>query len=309
MNNKIGFHMNYFRGTPYEFDVLSALRRVHAAGGQALEVMPVHLKKLTQNELNELKTLIGEWEIDLICGAGRTPQTDASSPDPAIREASFKASEEILALLHFLGGHRWDGLVHAAWPGKPSGLLTVEEKQNILLRCQREMQRILPIAEEYEINLCFEVVNRFEHYLINTAAEGVDFCKALDHPRAKLLLDVFHMNIEENDICAAITDTLRQGCLDHFHVCEANRCVPGTVPSHVDWNGVFSALAKGGYSGSIILEPFILTGIPFTESSCIWRDLSGGADFERILDYVDIGIDFVRCGMDAAAKAAPDIQL
>lgn len=302
MKNKIGIHMNYFRGTPYEFDVLSVLRHVHASGGQALELMPAHLNKLSEQELGELKTLIGEWDIDLICGAGRTPGTDASSPDPAIREASFQASKSILALLHFLGGHRWDGLIHAAWPGRPDGLLTVEEKQNTLLRCQKEMQRILPVAEEYDINLCFEVVNRFEHYLINSAAEGVAFCKALRHPRAKLLLDTFHMNIEEDDLRAAVADTIRQGYLDHFHVCEANRSVPGTAPSHLDWNGIFSALADNGYTGSIVIEPFILTGIPFTESSCIWRDLSGNADFNRILDYVSVGIDFVRSGMEAADR-------
>ena len=303
MQNKIGFHMNYFRGTSLEMDAVTALKRIHAAGGQALEVMPVHLGALSPDGLAELKELIADWEIDLICGAGRSPQTDASSPDPAIREASFQHSLRVMSQLHELGAHKWDGLVHAAWPGKPQGTLTVEEKQRTLLRSQQEMRRILPIAEELDIDLCFEVVNRFEHYLLNSAGEAVDFCRALDHPRAKVLLDVFHMNIEEDDICAAVAETIRQGLLGHFHISEGNRSVPGTVPSHIDWDAIFDTLVSNNYEGSIILEPFITTGIPFTEASCIWRDLSRGADPGKMLSFVDAGIDFTRRKLREAERA------
>ena len=286
--------MNYFRGTPYEFDVLSALRFIHSCGGMALELMPVHLMALDRQQQKELKDLVEKWEIDLICGAGRTPETDAASPDPQIREASHLASVRILTLLHELGASKWDGLIHAAWPGRPKGVLTVEEKEKILLRSQQEMRRILPLADEYGIDLCFEVVNRFEHFLINTAKEGMTFCDELDHPRAKILLDVFHMNIEEDDMTAAISDAIKSGYLAHFHISEANRAVPGTTASHLDWASIFNVLVANRYSGSIVLEPFITTGIPFTENSCIWRDLSNGADFHKMLDYVEIGIDFTR---------------
>ncbi len=302
MSNKIGLHMNYFRGTPYEFDVLSALRFVHSCGGQALELMPPHLYALNKQQLRELKELVGKWEIDLICGAGRTPQTDASSPDPKIREASYQASIGVLTLLHELGASKWDGLIHAAWPGRPVGVLTTEEKEKTLQRSRKEMLRILPFADEYGIDLCFEVVNRFEHYLLNSAQEGIEFCKALDHPRAKILLDIFHMNIEEDDMAASVVKALQSGYLAHFHICEANRSVPGTVPTHIDWPTIFRVLVENHYSGSIILESFITTGIPFTENSCIWRDLSCGADFNGMLEYIEAGIDFTSRSLKDALR-------
>ena len=294
--------MNYFRGTPYEYDVLSTLRFVHSCGGQALELMPAHLNALDKQQLRDLKDLIGNWGVDLICGAGRTPQTDASSPDPQIREASYQASVSILTQLHWLGASKWDGLVHAAWPGHPKGVLTIEEKQAILQRSQQEMQRILPLADAYGIDLCFEVVNRFEHYLLNSAQEGIEFCKTLCHPRAKILLDIFHMNIEEDDMAASVAKAIQSGYLAHFHISEANRSVPGTVPTHIDWSAIFRSLTENGYSGSIILEPFINTGIPFTENSCIWRDLSGGADFNKMLEYVETGIGFTAQALNEAQK-------
>lgn len=81
------------------------------------------------------------------------------------------------------------------------------------------------MAEEYDINYCLEIVNRYEQYLLNTAAEGVDFVRELDSPKIKLLLDCFHMNIEEDSFSEAIKTAGE--LLGHFHIGECNRKVPG----------------------------------------------------------------------------------
>lgn len=300
MDNRIGLHVNYFRGTPYEYDMFAAARCISSAGGSVIEMMPAHLFHYTHDERLRLRNLLARLDMELIVGAGRTPETNASSPDPAVREASFDASVRIMSLLAELGCHKWDGLIHAAWPESPDGVLTPEKKEEILARSAAEMRRILPIAEELDIDLCFELVNRFEHYLLNTVDEGVAFCRRFDSPRAKLLIDVFHMNIEEDGLPAAISAAADSGFLRHVHICEANRSMPGTVPTHLDWNGIFDALVRAGYKDSIVLEPFVVGGAEFSNVSAIWRDQTHGGGFDWMLKAVETGISFAKSGLAAA---------
>ena len=67
-------------------------------------------------------------------------------------------------------------------------------------RSVKSVREIAKVAEDCGVDLCLEVLNRFENYLINTAEEGVDFVKQVDHPSVKVMLDTFHMNIEEDSI-------------------------------------------------------------------------------------------------------------
>jgi len=134
MDNRIGLHVNYFRGTPYEYDMFAAARCISSASGSVIEMMPAHLFHYTHDDRLRLRDLLAQLDMELIVGAGRTPETNASSPDPAVREASFDASVRIMSLLAELGCHKWDGLIHAAWPESPDGALTPEKKEEILMK-------------------------------------------------------------------------------------------------------------------------------------------------------------------------------
>ncbi len=78
-------------------------------------------------------------------------------------------------------------------------------------------------------------MNRFEQYLINTAAEGVAYIDEVGSPNLKLLLDVFHMNIEEDDMTQAIITAGDK--LGHFHIGETNRRPPGQ--GRMPWKEIF----------------------------------------------------------------------
>ena len=92
------------------------------------------------------------------------------------------------------------------------------------------MQDIAPIAKQYDINLGMEVLNRFENHILNTAEEGVAFVKEVGMDNVKVMLDTFHMNIEESSIGDAIRTA--GSLLGHFHTGECNRMVPGKGPLH-----------------------------------------------------------------------------
>lgn len=294
MIKRIGIHSGYFRGTPLEHDIIKTLQVIHEAGGNAAEFMPAQLFSLPVNQRIQFRTLLEKYDIELIVGAGRSPETDPTNPNPEIQKCSVEYARQTLSQLYELGCHKWDGLIHACWPGHPSGILTAGEKEKILSLSVQNMRMLMPLAEKYRIDFCFEVVNRFEHYLLNTASEALDFCKKIDSPYAKILLDTFHMNIEEDDMSEAILSVGRSGKLGHFHVGEANRSVPGTVPGHINWESIFAALKECNYTGSVILEPFILSGTSYSSNVCLWRDLTNNATFEQYLKYAKTGIDFIR---------------
>lgn len=294
MKKRVGMHSGYFRDTPLEQNVFKIVQSIYEAGGNAVEFMPAQLFSLSSAQRTEFRSLLEMLDMELIIGAGRSPSTDPSNPDPQIQKSSYKFAEQVLQLLYELGCHKWDGLIHACWPGHPDGTLTTKRKASILSLSAENMRHLMPLAEKYQIDFCFEVVNRFEHYLLNTASEALGFCDMINNPHAKILLDVFHMNIEENDISEAILMTGKAGKLGHFHVGEANRSVPGTVPSHIDWEKIFDSLKNSGYDGTVILEPFIIGGAPYSSNVCLWRDLTQNASFEKYLDYMKTGISFIK---------------
>ena len=295
ITNKIGLHAGYFAGTELEKDLFEMLRVTAEAGCQAIELMPGCFLGMTMAQKQEVRRALEYYDLELVVGAGRSPRVDLSSADPAVQAAGIKSALETLTLISVLGGHLWDGLIHACWPGRPSAVLTAREKEIICARSRENLRKILPMAEHLGITCCFEVVNRFEHYLFNTAREGVAFTQDLGD-NAQLLLDTFHMNIEEDTFTDAICWAAGHKKLGHFHVGEANRKMPGTAPSHLPWDSIFSALAQCGYQGLIIMEPYILAETQTAYNVCLWRDLSGHASTKQLISQIKTGVEFLRNG-------------
>jgi D-psicose/D-tagatose/L-ribulose 3-epimerase len=88
-----------------------------------------------------------------------------------------------------------------------------------------------------------------------------------------VLLDSFHLNIEEKDIVAAIATAGDR--LFHFHVSDNDRGIPGS--GHVPWHAVREGLAAVGYDGWIVAEMFVRTGTPAGNDLNIWRDIEPDA--------------------------------
>ncbi|MDO5445869.1 MAG: TIM barrel protein [Eubacteriales bacterium] len=112
-------------------------------------------------------------------------------------------------------------------------------------------------------------MNRFEGYLINTCDECIKYVDTVDKPNVKVMLDTFHMNIEEDSLIDAI---IKAGSrLGHFHVGEANRKPPraGRMP----WKEIGDALRSINYDGCVVMEPFVVPGGGVGKDIRIWREL------------------------------------
>jgi sugar phosphate isomerase/epimerase len=107
-------------------------------------------------------------------------------------------------------------------------------------------------AEEFGVTLIFEPLNRYETNLLNTLGEGAALLDMLQTKNVKLLADLFHMNIEEQDLAA----TIRQlgVYIGHVHFADSNRRPVGY--GHTPITGIASALRAINYSGYVSAEAF-----------------------------------------------------
>ena len=111
---------------------------------------------------------------------------------------------------------------------------------------------------------------------MNTCEEAVEYVEAVGSPNAKVMLDTFHMNIEEDFFGQAI---LRAGDnLGHFHIGENNRMPPGY--GHIPWTEIGAALRDINYQGYVTMEPFLMPGGEVGRDIKVFRDLSEGMDLD-----------------------------
>jgi len=107
------------------------------------------------------------------------------------------------------------------------------------------LQQCAQAASEKGVRLCIEPINRYETDLVNTVASGLDLIDRVGADNLGLLLDTFHMNIEEADMGAAIRQA--GGRIFHFHISDSNRRYPGG--GHLDFKSILQGLREAGYRG------------------------------------------------------------
>lgn len=118
---------------------------------------------------------------------------------------------------------------------------------------QRMLARLRDCAEyagRLGLRVALEPLNRYEADFVHTAEQGMTLIQEVDHPAFGLLLDTFHMNIEEASLRRAVY-TARQR-LWHVHIGDSNRLPPGK--GHFPFGRVLRALAEAGYRGFLSAE-------------------------------------------------------
>jgi D-psicose/D-tagatose/L-ribulose 3-epimerase len=183
---------------------------------------------------------------------------------------------EMLRKLEILNIHTLGGGIYSYWPVDYSRPI---DKAGDRERSIRNVRTVGRIAESCGVDYCLEALNRFEGYLINTSAECRAFVDEVDVPAVKVMLDTFHMNIEEDSIPDAIRTAGDK--LGHFHVGENNRKVPGK--GGLPWYAIGRALRDIGYDRTVVMEPFVQMGGGIGSDIKVWRDLSDNGD-EKQLD-------------------------
>lgn len=292
--NRIGLHVGYWMGSGGDTDIFSMLELTHKAGIDVFEVLPGMVLDLSKEDRKRLKQTIADYGMELSINGGLNETNDISSDDAAIRIIGIEHSKRVLDATAEAGSDRWSGVNFSAWRKRPSCICDAVEKRRVRELSANSIRQIMPTAEDLGITYCFEVVNRYEQFLFNTAAEGIEFCEMVDSPNAKLLIDVYHMNIEEDNMMDAIRLTAKNGRLGHFHVGETNRRIPGNGRGQMPWAEIFATIKEVNYREYITIESFVLMGCQTALNVSVWRDLSDGANLEKMANDARNGAQFIR---------------
>ena len=273
---KIGIHFGYFN-RDWDTDFIRQIDQVKRIGFDILEVAPAPLMKLSKEQREEIAGCAKEQGIEFTFSVGLGKEYDLASPDEQIRKAGIQFTLDTFEIMQEMGSTMYSGVDIGAWNQTYSyGVL---DKSAEWKRSVESVKEIMKSAEEKGITYAVEVVNRYESSLVNTAEEAMDYISRVGSPNLKILLDTYHMNIEEDSFEQAIK--LVGDKLGHFHVGEPNRRPPSTN-GRMPWDEITLALKAIQYEGAIVMEPFIKMGGEVGRDIKVWRDISKGASQEEM---------------------------
>ncbi len=165
------------------------------------------------------------------------------SPDPRVREQAREFAAEIIEFAGSFGAPVVFGMLRG---GVEPGL----DRATALGWLREAMNEAGLRARKHGQNILIEPQNRYEINLINRLDEGVQFIESLDVDNARILADLFHMNIEERSVCAALREAADY--IGHVHLADSNRRAPGY--GHMDFAEVARTLREIGFDGYVVAE-------------------------------------------------------
>lgn len=206
---------------------------------------------------------LSEMGLARTCVTVRGVDDNPASPDPAVRRKGVAANKAVLDCCQAVGAEALVGPYHSAL-GYFSGKGPTADEWKWAADSMRE---VAEHAGKCGVMLGLEYLNRFECYLLNTAADGARFVRDVGHPNCKMMYDTFHSHIEEKSPAAAIRAL--KDCLVHVHISENDRSTPGT--GNVRWDANFDTLKEIGYDNLMVVEAFGLALEKLVEPTKIWR--------------------------------------
>jgi D-psicose/D-tagatose/L-ribulose 3-epimerase len=243
-------------------DQLPFLRKAQQAGFDAVEI-----SLITGGDLDvaSYQKALDQLGLRPYCIMGLNSQTDITSPDIATRRAGIEYIKRALEAVNKLGSPILCGLPYIQWLYFPPD----GDFQAYRDRCAASLREVAIVASDLNVTICLEVINRYETFIFNTAAESLRFLEQIDQPSVKLHLDTFHMNMEEDNIAAAIRQTGSQ--LGHFHCVANNRKLPDQ--GAINWEEIRQALDDIHYDGGLVIEAFPLPNTETGRTVNTWRPL------------------------------------
>lgn len=252
--------------------------KVKKLGFDVLEISCVNLiqKYKTEEQILELKQCAAENGVTLTAGYGPTKEQNICSADPEIVAKAMDFFQNLLPKLQLLGVKILGGGLYSYWPLDPTVPM---EREAEMERAIKNLQILAKTAEACDVVLGLEVLNRYEGYMLNTCEQAKSFIEEVGSSHVKIMLDTFHMNIEEDNMADAIRRAGTDLC--HLHLGEQNRRVPGK--GSLPWQEIGQALRDINYQGAAVMEPFVMAGGTIGSEIKVWRDLLTDSS-EEVLD-------------------------
>lgn len=193
--------------------------------------------------------------INLVLAARVNAQRSIASDDPAARQGGVDYLKHCVEVANSIGAEIVGGPLYGepmVFAGRPPLPRTDADIAERAARTVDGLREVAPIARSAGVVFGLEPLNRFETDIVSTTRQAIEVVDKVDDAGLGVMLDTFHMNMEERSIPDAIRATGDR--LVHFQANENHRGHPGT--GHLDWTAIMRALADIRYRGPVSLEPF-----------------------------------------------------
>lgn len=219
-----------------------------ALAKEGFKFIEISLRNADDMSRNELSVLLERYGLQVSAFAtGQGCIHDnlcMTATDPEIRQKAVERFKEITEVAAEFKA----GVIMGGVRGRLSG--SDEE-----MKAQRDIgvKNIADCAQyarQQGVPFYLEPINRYETNFINTAQEGLRLIDEIGIPSINLLLDTYHMNLEEADLETTIR--ISGGRIGYFHLVDSNRQAPGQ--GHLDLKGILSCLYQTGYRGFVSAE-------------------------------------------------------
>ncbi|MES2438610.1 MAG: sugar phosphate isomerase/epimerase family protein [Verrucomicrobiota bacterium] len=248
--------------SPFRSSDVELLKTIAALGFKSVE-LPIEDPALV--DAKALRPVLEDLGLTVhVCGAFG-PGRDLTNADAAVRDSGRAYISSCLDIAAGLGATFLAGPMYSE-VGKARQLPEDERRREWDLAVS-ELRKVSAAAGERGLSIALEPINRFETDLVNTTADSLRMIRDIDHPAAKVMIDTFHMTIEESDIGAAIRAAGKD--LIHVQVSENHRGVTGT--GLTPWTSFRDALREIDYNGSIVIESFTPDNRDLAGAVCIWK--------------------------------------
>jgi D-psicose/D-tagatose/L-ribulose 3-epimerase len=223
-------------------------------------------------DLSKGAQIIRDHGLGVSTCAAMGPDRDLIHADTSIQENGMNYIRQCIDATQTLGATNLVGPIYSAvgrvWQQ------TADERAKDLDTLVKNLCSLSAYADEHNVVLCIEPLNRFETSFINLASQAIEVIDRVNHPACKIMLDTFHMNIEEKSLGAAICATGSR--LAHVHTCENDRGAPGS--GNVTWDEVAGALRDISYDGPLVIESFTSKVKSIARAAAIWRSFETSQD-------------------------------
>jgi len=273
MTNRIGMNLLLW-GTEIDPSLFPVLEQIKAAGYDGVEV-PIF--DTNPSHWEPWRKKLDELELDRVAVTINGPDHHQISADPSMRHKTLERNKMALECAQVLGSSLLTGPYHSALGVFTGSKSSADENK----WAAENLFALAAHAQQLNITLGLEYLNRFESYLVSCTDELIDLVDRINHPHCKIMFDSFHANIEETKLGDAIRKIGYR--LVHVQLSENNRGTLGT--GHVDFKDILTALADINYQGMISIEAFSSK----LSAANIWRNM-----FDTEMQLVKDSIQYLK---------------
>ncbi len=249
-------------------------------GFDAVEIPVEYPEQINAKKVKEALRQIGLKPI--VCGAFG-PSRDLTNENPSVHQNCFNYILDCFDLCNewdagFLAGPMYSSVGKAR-------MVSPEQRKAEWGLAVSNLHKVCTWAHERNLEIALEPLNRFESDMVNTAEDVMQLVHDINHPAAKVLLDGFHMAIEERNIEQAFKTVGDK--LIHVQVSENYRGTPGT--GQTPWDSFKKGLTGINYKGVVSIESFTPDIKELAGAVCIWRNLAPSQD-----GFAQDGLNFIK---------------